>query len=197
MTENHLATVGLLNALEARYHALVQHHPIRLAIRVGVESALFQLRRTLEIVQAFLSEDVPRNDGGGWLRVVGVLQALFVQQDSMQRLLDSFEIEREFARYWAEIRDKRNSLVGHPIERHGGSLRSAYFAESADGSELAILGLRRVFYGGEADSFEEVDLYELIGVQGRILKDVLASVLAGINRRVESVVRDVQDEEAD
>lgn len=59
-------------------------------------------------------------DGDSYLQLYGTLQAVFLQQDSIRQLSRIFSSEAPTAACqsaWFEIRDIRNKVAGHPIDK--------------------------------------------------------------------------------
>ena len=75
---------------------------------------------TVEALTHFESEGFGKTIQEKYLRLYGVLQAVFLQQDSITNLyeifVDKFENIILNIDYWKEIRELRNLTVGHPIE---------------------------------------------------------------------------------
>jgi len=58
--------------------------------------------------------------GEKYLKLYGLLQAIFLQQDSIRKIYRIFiesDLQSDSDSAWAKIRDLRNLTVGHPIEK--------------------------------------------------------------------------------
>ena len=77
---------------------------------------------TIEALTHFESEGLGNNDGEKYIKLYGVLQSIFLQQDSIKNLyeifVDKFENIILNIDYWEEIRKLRNLTVGHPIKKN-------------------------------------------------------------------------------
>jgi hypothetical protein len=74
---------------------------------------------------AYLNNEFPTDIGERYLRVYGVLQALFLQQDALYDLIKAIHPSKkiELNDVLKGIREVRNSTVGHPTQlRRGGSV---------------------------------------------------------------------------
>jgi hypothetical protein len=67
---------------------------------------------------AYLAAGFPDDDGEKYLRIYGVLQSLFVQQDALCHLVAIVNpsIRVELSDVLKEVRDLRNVSIGHPTE---------------------------------------------------------------------------------
>ena len=64
-------------------------------------------------------QGIGRNDGEKYIRLYGVLQSVFLQQDSISHLfkiLTGQDLTPEKSSAWHQIREVRNLAVGHPVE---------------------------------------------------------------------------------
>ena len=66
-------------------------------------------------------------DGEKYLRLYGVLQCLFVQQEALKNLCECFEYDSSFFsdHQLVKIRNIRNISVGHPTKRGGAHAKGA------------------------------------------------------------------------
>ncbi len=69
-------------------------------------------------LDAYLVADFPADNGEKYLRVYGVLQALFVQQDALRHLVRVIgpAVPVELSDVLREIRELRSASIGHPTE---------------------------------------------------------------------------------
>ena len=103
--------------------------------------------------------------GEKYLKLYGLLQAIFLQQDSIRQLYQIFlvkgkDLSPNSDSAWMKIRDLRNLTVGHPIEKRDKSKTKRCFISrvtvDSDGFQLIIWNKDK----GQ-DEFEDVDLKSL------------------------------------
>lgn len=73
-------------------------------------------------ISCYLSGGIGNDVGERYLRLYGVLQAVFLQQDAISMLCKLFLgswIEPVLPSAWQKVRTLRNLTVGHPIKRGG------------------------------------------------------------------------------
>jgi hypothetical protein len=101
--------------------------------------------------------------GERYLKLYGLLQAVFLQQDSIRQLYRTFvgtHLESDSHSAWMRIRDLRNLTVGHPIEKRDktGTKRCFISRVTIETDEFRL----RVWNKDEGRyEFEDVDLKHL------------------------------------
>jgi len=80
-------------------------------------------------VEAYTSETFAKTDGASYLIVYGALQALFLQQDAIFHVSEALVIPETLDKYprLKEIREIRNTSIGHPTWRGGKTAPSFHF----------------------------------------------------------------------
>jgi hypothetical protein len=112
-----------------------------------------------------------RSDGRSYLYVYGILQVLYVQQDAARTLARSLKLLFELPPELAEVREIRNTAIGHPTARRDGS--SAMISRITLTPEGFQLFVHR---SGERSGFEEVTLRSCVARQIEALGDLLEKV---------------------
>ncbi|MCS6956309.1 MAG: hypothetical protein NZM02_00475, partial [Patescibacteria group bacterium] len=90
-------------------------------------AAMDIIEDSLEALKEFAEKGLGSRIGEKYLRLYGIFQAVFIQQDSLfflykiiKKILDKSNILKDFSIYslkkWKELRNYRNLIVGHPIE---------------------------------------------------------------------------------
>lgn len=141
-----------------------------------IVAALDNIGDTTIGIESFLVDQTVDADGPRYLRLFGVLQCVFTQQDSISLLSKKVGKATPSGEAWIELRDLRNRVVGHPAERGGAVARM-----SLETGSLMVLDWGK----GEPRS-RDVDLPELLGryvceaAEGLtlVVPRVLASILA-------------------
>jgi len=119
------AAYGRVRALEillrdyvtdARFHYAL-YHDDRSSFHV-ICSALDVIGDTTMAIDAYLSLPDERDHGVLYLQLYGVLQALQIQQDAVQHILDTLKIQcATGSDDLRDIREIRNMATGHPAKR--------------------------------------------------------------------------------
>lgn len=79
-------------------------------------SSLDVIDDTLVAIESYTNKEFPEDTGTQYIFVYGILQALFLQQDALRHLSEAFEVEYEEHDLLKEIRETRNTAVGHPTK---------------------------------------------------------------------------------
>lgn len=102
------------------YEQLYKNHPDEWS---GICAAMDILDDTCLAIEDYESHGIGNSDNEKYLRLYGLLQGVFLQQDSIRYLYKDFvgtSLAPTPDSAWAEIRDLRNLTVGHPIEKKNG-----------------------------------------------------------------------------
>jgi hypothetical protein len=122
-----------------------------------------------------------RSDGRSYLIVYGVLQALYLQQDAARQLAACLSLPFQLPAELKEIREARNTAIGHPAGRHDGS--SAMISRMT----LTPSGFEMLVHTGE-------NRPEFRGVSVRKAVIDQAAVMAGL---LEQSLMSLKEEERD
>ncbi|NHJ39314.1 MAG: hypothetical protein FK731_04720 [Asgard group archaeon] len=79
-------------------------------------SSLDTIGDTLYSIEDYINAEYPESEGLKYIFTYGILQALFIQQDSMQNLSEAFELQYERSEKLKKIRALRNAAIGHPTK---------------------------------------------------------------------------------
>lgn len=79
-------------------------------------SSLDTIGDTLYSIEDYINAEYPESAGLKYIFTYGILQALFIQQDSMQHLSEAFELQYERSEKLKKIRALRNAAIGHPTK---------------------------------------------------------------------------------
>lgn len=80
-------------------------------------SSLDVIGDSLEAIQSYEQEDYPNAIGLKYLFTYGLLQALFLMQDALRHLSETFDIPFQLTDTLREIRNFRNASIGHPTKQ--------------------------------------------------------------------------------
>lgn len=147
----------------------------------------FQLCSCMDVVEdselaikayfEYFEEKYENSDGIKYLFIYGILQALFLQQDSVINLCESLKISKKINDYpkLREIREIRNDSIGHPTKRDRKNGPKSYnfisrFSLSLGGFELNSIDIN------EQDETKWISIPELIADQRIYISDILISV---------------------
>jgi len=139
-------------------------------------------------IEYFKETGIGQDDGERYLKLYGLLQAIYLQQDAIKFLFqvikkcfDEKNELRDWSVYqkesWNELRSYRNLSVGHPIENRtfeSGRTKRASISQisiSSDGFQLVI---RDAVTSGE--QFQDVQLKDLIESYSSEAEEILADV---------------------
>ena len=126
-------------------------------------AAMDILDDTCLAIEDYESHGIGNSDAEKYLRLYGLLQGVFLQQDSIRHLYKTFvgtSLASTPDSAWTEIRDLRNLTVGHPIEKKNGQgIRRCFVSRvtiRSDGFQLIVWNREK-----NVDEIETVDLKSL------------------------------------
>jgi hypothetical protein len=126
-------------------------------------AAMDILDDTCLAIEDYESHGIGNSDAQKYLRLYGLLQGVFLQQDSIRHLYKTFvgtSLVPLPDSAWAEIRDLRNLTVGHPIEKKNGQgIRRCFISRvtiRSDGFQLIVWNKEK-----NVDEIETVDFKSL------------------------------------
>lgn len=132
-------------------------------------------------IEAFARKEKPEK-GEVYLEIFGLLQALFLQQDTALHLAESLEFKITIDEYprLKEIREIRNDAVGHPTKR-GNPVRSWNFIiqHSLSYEAFEILA----WHSPEGHTRTVVKTKEIIQDQQKYIAEILEKTLSEIKGR--------------
>lgn len=150
-------------------------------------SSLDTIGDTLYSQEDYLRSEYPSSTGLKYIFTYGLLQALFIQQDSIRHLSEAFDIEFELTDRLKEIRSLRNASIGHPTKNQTkGSTYYNYISRIT----LSKAGFTLMRSSNQGNSeFVDIEIYSIIDDQ---LKDIESSynLLAEKLREVDSMHRE-------
>ena len=126
-------------------------------------------------ISAYINSEFGTDDEEKYLRLYGVLQALFLQQDAVTNLCESLGLPNNLTSYpkLKEIRDIRNDSIGHPTKR--GNHKSYHFISRAS---ITKTGFQLISdYGNNKTTFEDISVIDLIEEQRKYLSEILKKVI--------------------
>ncbi len=138
-------------------------------------SSLDVIADTLVIFKFYRDKDVSTKIGEKYLRIYGVLQAIFVQQDALRHLLDSLNLSSAIPLDDPElkkIRNIRNESIGHPTKQGGG--KSYHVIRQSENMDDQFL-LASYFSDGRSE-FKEIDVNNLIEKQLEFTNTALVKI---------------------
>lgn len=141
-----------------------------------------QLCSSLDVIEdsdlaiaAYINSEFGTDDGEKYLRLYGVLQALFLQQDAVTNLCESLGLPNNLTSHpkLKEIRDIRNDSIGHPTKR--GNYKSYHFISRAT---ITKSGFQLIsYYENNKTTFRDISVIDLIKEQRKYLSETLKKVI--------------------
>lgn len=126
-------------------------------------------------ISAYINSEFGTDDEEKYLRLYGVLQALFLQQDAVTNLCESLGLPNNLTSHpkLKEIRDIRNDSIGHPTKR--GNYKSYHFISRAT---ITKSGFQLISdYGNNKTTFKDISVIDLIEEQRKYLSEILKKVI--------------------
>jgi len=132
-------------------------------------------------IAAYNQTSEPKEDGGKYLFVYGILQTLFLQQDAVRNLYESLELDYRPDPTLDKIREIRNDSVGHPTKRGGGQGRAFNFISRSNLGKSGF-DLMTTYPDRQPPLFRHFNIPSLIKIQQEILHRVLCEVLEKLKK---------------
>jgi hypothetical protein len=150
---------------------------------------------TEEAMTAYVDNDFPTGNGERYLRYYGVLQAMFVQQDSLDDLIKAVHPVAEISvkDILKDVREARNRSVGHPTHLKRGGIM---FTQAIIQNSMRKDGFRLISYPERnGQLFQFIPVIALIAKQKEEAARVPSEVIEDLRQREEthrSEFRDVK-----
>ena len=128
-------------------------------------------------IDAYNNSEFGTDFGEKYLRLYGVLQALFLQQDAVTNLCESLGLPNNLTSHpkLKEIRDIRNDSIGHPTKR--GNYKSYHFISRVT---IAKSGFQLLSDYGNKITSRDISLIDLIKEQREYLLSSLKGVIQAL-----------------
>jgi len=150
-------------------------------------TALDTVDDTEEAMRAYLSGDFPVDCGEQYLRIYGILQALYVQQDSLNDLITAVHpaTQIKVKDLLKDVRLARNWSVGHPT--HAGPRGGPYSTNAIVRSSMRKEGFQLHSHPRPAHGvFRYVDVIGLIEKQNEQTNRILSEVIEYLRQQDEA-----------
>jgi len=127
-------------------------------------------------IDAYINREFGKDKGEKYLRLYGVLQALFLQQDAVANMRESLGLPDNLTTHpkLKGIRDIRNDSIGHPTKR--GNYKSYHFISSVT---ITKSGFQLISdYENNNTTFRDISVIDLIKEQREYLSEILKKVIS-------------------
>lgn len=119
----------------------------------------------------------PEDEGGKYLFVYGIIQALFLEQDAVRNLCEALKISYTANPLLKQIREIRNDSIGHPTKRGSGRGEAFSFISRARLTKHGFDLITRYPDSSRPPLIRHVNIASLIERQQLILTQALTDVL--------------------
>jgi hypothetical protein len=130
-------------------------------------------------IESYLTTMKPKSDGETYVVIYGILQVLFVQQDAVEHIADSLNLQYTPDALLTEIREVRNDSVGHPTKRGSGKGSKFNFINR---SSMGATGfqLMTTYADRMEPQFRHIDIPKLINTQRTKLTKILSQIVSAL-----------------
>ena len=130
-------------------------------------------------INSYLDLQEFNSNNNGYLYIYGIMQALNIQQDAANNLLNalfnrSIDFKTEFPQLY-EIREHRNNSIGHPTKR--GNDNSFHFIGRNSISKKGFTLSSYFPKTGERSKYEEVNILSCIQIQKGLVDNLLKETM--------------------
>jgi hypothetical protein len=154
---------------EPRTHALLRRDEASFNVLC---SCLDVIEDTQQGIDCYPVGSDERESGPLYVMLYGILQLLYVQQDALANMASSLGLKYQRDRLLSEVRDVRNTSVGHPTKTFKGS---SHFIVRVSMSPRGF-DLMTQLSGDRAPRFESVSIPELLQKQSRVVRETLFKI---------------------
>jgi hypothetical protein len=160
-----------------------------------VYSALDVIGDTELAINTYLDRvNEPADDGQLYILLYGILQVLVVQQDSVKNLVEALGEKFEKVQTLSEIKEIRNSSIGHPSKRGRNKDEESFNFITRISMSRRGFTLITTYSRNKDTSFKQVDLCQLIRDQRSELRKILTNVKASLKREAMEQKNKYKDE---
>lgn len=126
-------------------------------------------------IDAYINSKFDKDDGVKYLRLYGLLQALFLQQYAVNNLCESLALQNNLIKNTKlkEIRDIRNDSIGHPTKR--GNYKSYHFISRVTITKSGFQLISN--YGNGRTTFRDILVIDLIKEQREYLSEIFKKLI--------------------
>ena len=141
-------------------------------------SSLDVIEDTNLAIDSYIKDDFPKSEGNKYLRVYGILQALFTQQNAVGHLFESLSTPCNIKDYQdlLAIRNIRNESIGHPTKKGRKKESKTFHFISRPTISTSGFQLMTCCENGET-KFQNILIDEIIKKQRKILSGMLRSLI--------------------
>jgi len=138
-------------------------------------SSLFVIEDSDLAIDAYINNEFGKVYGEKYLKLYGVLQALFLQQDAIINLCESLGLSNNLIANpkLKEIRDIRNDSIGHPTKR--GNYKSYHFISRVTITKSGFQLVSK--HENSKTTSRDISIIDLIKEQRRYLSEILKKVI--------------------
>jgi hypothetical protein len=122
----------------------------------------------------------PATHGELYVLLYGVLQALFIQQDAVENMMESLALEYPPHPILRDIRETRNDSIGHPTKRRSGKHQTSTFISRMTMSRSGFMLMTT--YPDQNPTFRHVNVVTMIDDQRAILPTLLQQVIEKLRK---------------
>jgi hypothetical protein len=145
-------------------------------------SSLDVLDDTILSIEDYLKSKFPSKAGLKYIYTYGILQSLFIQQDSVRNLSEAFSVSFKYCETLKRIRDIRNSSIGHR-QKQDKNKNVYYNYISRISLDKECFTLQQANVNQPNDVFAEINIFNLIKEQLRELNVLLKNISQKLEKR--------------
>lgn len=147
-------------------------------------SSLDVLGDTTYAITSYINDSFPNDDGLKYIYIYGILQALFLQQDSLRHLtcalLSINEKDYKVNDELEKIRNIRNEAIGHPTNKGAGKSFHYISRITIEKNGFDLLSS----FSDKDDIYKEVRIIDVINIQLKIIVEDLKILLKKLEEKV-------------
>lgn len=149
-------------------------------------SSLDVIEDTQSAIEYYKKTNFPRENGGKYLYIYGLLQAFFIQQDAVSNLHkvlydQKISYKRDYKNLY-DIRELRNDIIGHPTDRNRGESFHFISQISLKKNSFQIMSV----YKDDIDEFRSVNIKEIIETQIKNINIILEIIIHKLDEEIKN-----------
>lgn len=147
-------------------------------------SSLDVIGDTTYAISSYINDSFPNDDGLKYIYIYGMLQSLFLQQDSLRHLTCALllinEKDYKVNDELEKIRNIRNEAIGHPTNKGGGKSFHYISRITIEKNGFDLLSS----FSDKDDIYKEVRIIDVINIQLKIIVEDLKILLKKLEEKV-------------
>lgn len=162
-----------------------------------IHSSMDCVEDTQLAINYFKESDFPKDNGGKYIFIYGLFQALFAQQNALKDIGEviNYNIDYKKNKYpeLYKLRDIRNKIVGHPTKIGDNKWKSTHSIVRTSMTKTSI-EYRSKYKNNHNADYEKINIKELIIIQKKEITSIINNLMNQIELRDKEIKMKFKDD---